>query len=50
VRTAAHDGRLRKYSHIASAGIARIEDFKNEWKEVVSIWQFVAKEEAQQNE
>ncbi len=50
VRTAEHDGRLRKYYHITSAGIARIEDFKNEWKEVVSIWQFVAKEEAQQNE
>lgn len=41
VRTAEHDGRLRKYYHITAAGLERIEDFKNEWKEVISIYQFV---------
>ena len=45
VRTAEHDGRLRKYYHINNAGIRRIEDFKNEWKEVISIYQFVTKGE-----
>jgi PadR family transcriptional regulator PadR len=45
VRTAEHDGRLRKYYHINEAGIRRIEDFKNEWKEVISIYQFVTKGE-----
>ncbi|MBO7361379.1 MAG: PadR family transcriptional regulator [Clostridia bacterium] len=45
VRTAEHEGRLRKYYRITPAGLGRIEDFKNEWKEVVSIWQFVAKED-----
>ena len=45
VRTAEHDGRLRKYYHITAAGIRRIEDFKNEWKEVISIYQFVTKGE-----
>ena len=45
VRTAEHEGRLRKYYRITPDGLGRIEDFKNEWKEVVSIWQFVAKED-----
>lgn len=45
VRTAEHDGRLRKYYHITDAGIQRIEAFKEEWKEVDSIYQFVIREE-----
>ena len=45
VRTAEHDGRLRKYYHITAAGLRRIEDFKEEWKEVISIYQFVTKGE-----
>ena len=45
VRSAEHEGRLRKYYHITQAGIGRIEDFKNEWKEVVTIYHFVIKEE-----
>lgn len=44
VRTAEHDGRLRKYYRITKAGIGRLEDFKDEWKEVMSIYQFVNKE------
>ena len=44
VRTAEHDGRLRKYYHITNEGLARIEDFKSEWREVMSIYQFVTKE------
>ena len=43
VRTAEHDGRLRKYYHITAAGHRRIEEFKTEWKEVISIYQFVTK-------
>ena len=45
VRSAEHDGRLRKYYHITKSGIKRIEDFKNEWMEVVSIYKFVTKED-----
>ncbi len=45
VRTAEHDGRLRKYYHITGEGLKRIEDFKIEWKEVMSIYRFVTKEE-----
>ena len=45
VRTTEHGGRLRKYYHITAAGIRRIEEFKEEWKEVDSIYQFVIKED-----
>ncbi len=45
VRSTEHAGRLRKYYHITRAGVGRIEDFKDEWKEVVSIYHFVSKEE-----
>ena len=43
VRTAEHEGRLRKYYHITDAGLKRIEAFREEWKEVISIYQFVTK-------
>ena len=45
VRTAEHGGRLRKYYHITENGLQRIEEFKDDWKEIVSIYQFVTKEE-----
>ena len=45
VHTAEHGGRLRKYYHITNEGLKRIEEFKNEWKEILSIYQFVAKED-----
>ena len=45
VRSIEHNGRLRKYYHITDIGLKRIEDFKEEWKEVISIYRFVAKED-----
>lgn len=45
VRSAEHGGRLRKYYKITRAGLGRIEDFKEEWREVMSIYQFVSKED-----
>lgn len=48
VRTSEHDGRLRKYYHITRAGLGQIEDFKSEWREVTSIYQFVIKEDERQ--
>ena len=45
VRTAEHGGRLRKYYHITEEGLRRIEEFKQEWKEIVTIYQFVTKED-----
>ena len=43
VRTAEHCGRLRKYYRITRLGLKRIEDFKSEWREVMSIYKFVCK-------
>ncbi len=45
VRSAEHDGRLRKYYHITPAGVRRIDEFKEEWKEIMSIYQFVTRED-----
>ena len=45
VKSAEHNGRLRKYYHITDAGLSRIEDFKEEWKEVMSIYKFVIRED-----
>ena len=45
VRTAEHGGRLRKYYRITNEGLARIEEFKSEWKEILAIYQFVTKED-----
>ena len=46
VRSAEHDGRLRKYYRITKAGLGRIEDFKDEWREMMSVYQFVIKGES----
>ena len=45
VRSVEHSGRLRKYYHITETGIKRIEDFKEEWKEIMTVYRFVTKEE-----
>jgi PadR family transcriptional regulator PadR len=44
-RTAEHDGRLRKYYRITKAGLERIEEFKEDWKEIMSIYKFVTRED-----
>ncbi len=43
VYTSEHNGRLRKYYHITSDGLKRLEDFKNEWREVMEIYKFITK-------
>ncbi len=45
VRTSEYGGRLRKYYHITKAGLGRIEDFKDEWREIMSIYRFVTEED-----
>ncbi len=45
VRSVEHGGRLRKYYRITDAGRERIEDFREEWKEILSIYQFVTRED-----
>ena len=45
VRSVEHGGRLRKYYRITQAGLRRIEEFREEWQEIVLIYQFVTKED-----
>lgn len=45
VRTAEYGGRLRKYYRITDTGKKRIEDFKEDWREIMSIYRFVTKED-----
>lgn len=47
VRNVEHDGRIRKYYHITNIGLKRIEDFKMEWKELMTIYNYVAKEDGE---
>ena len=50
VRTAEHQGRLRKYYRITPLGQKRLEAFREEWREILSIYQFIAREEASGDE
>ena len=45
VRNVEHNGRLRKYYHITELGIERIKAFKDEWQEIISIYNYVLKGE-----
>ena len=45
VRSMEHNGRLRKYYHITPAGLDRIEEFRDDWREIQAIYQFVTREE-----
>lgn len=40
-----HNGRLRKYYRITDAGNARLAAFREEWREIMAIYDFVCKEE-----
>ena len=43
VYTAEYDNRIRKYYHITDLGLKRIEEFKQDWKEMWSIYEFITK-------
>ena len=47
VKTAEHNGRPRKYYRINQAGLARLEEFKADWKEIMSIYDFITKEDVE---
>ena len=47
VRSVEHDGRLRKYYHITDQGLGRIEEFKKDWKDIVSIYNYITREESE---
>lgn len=46
-----HNSRLRKYYRLTEAGRQKIDDFKNEWKEVMAVYNFIiAERESEENE
>ena len=45
VRTVEHNGRLRKYYRITASGLKRLAAFKEEWREMLAIYQFIIKED-----
>ena len=42
--TAVHNGRLRKYYKICKAGLRRIDEFLEEFKQIMAIYKYVAGE------
>ena len=49
IRSAEHNGRLRKYYSITETGLKRIDEFRDDWKEIMTIYRFVSRED-QDNE
>ena len=47
VKSVEHGGRLRKYYSITESGLSRIAEFRDEWREVMSIYKFVTKGDAE---
>ena len=45
VKSMEHNGRLRKYYHITESGLMRIDQFRDEWKEIVSVYNFIIRED-----
>lgn len=45
VKDTIYNGRVRKYYHITEKGIEKIDGFKNEWKEIMLIYNFVTRED-----
>lgn len=45
VYSAEHNGRLRKYYCITPAGLKRLDEFREEWQEIMSIYEFIMREE-----
>ena len=44
-KTVEFNSRLRKYYHITSKGLQRLNEFVEDWRELMLIYQFVTKED-----
>lgn len=44
VRSAEHNGRLRKYYDITTQGRSRIFDFLNDWKDIMKVYYYIERE------
>ena len=45
VKMVEYQGRLRKYYSITEQGISRIEEFREDWEEIQSIYRFITRED-----
>ena len=45
VHTVEHAGRPRKYYHINPSGIRRLDEFRDDWDEIMAIYRFITKED-----
>ena len=45
VRSAEHNGRLRKYYRITQQGRDKLSGFQEDWNEIVSIYKFITRED-----
>lgn len=43
VRTETHNGRVRKYYRILPAGVERIRQFREEWRELTAVYRFITR-------
>ena len=43
VRSAEHNGRLRKYYSITEKGRERLSEFQEDWKQILAIYAFISK-------
>ena len=50
VRSAEHNGRLRKYYAITEKGKERIRDFLEEWQDVNRVYEFILRESSRKEE
>ena len=47
VSSSEYNGRLRKYYRITDKGRRRLDEFAKEWKEMLTVYQYVTREEEQ---
>ena len=43
-RSTEYEGRIRKYYHITPTGLSRIEEFKDDAKELVKLYRYITEE------
>ena len=48
VRSAEHSGRLRKYYHITQQGLQRLAEYRDDWRELMNVYQYIVGEDKAQ--
>ena len=50
VRSAEHSGRLRKYYHITQQGLRRLGEYREDWRELMQVYQYIVGEDTTHDE